>query len=177
MTTFLRSFFFSTTSLLAACGQTAEEAPPLAKAEQALIPPSIPIEINTRVNGVSVYMAYFHPSVPAGDPGYRLITGINRNSPVTVTIPGNPACVRGITNVATLDGVPQGGTVPQGIELKVIMPNGQAAGISGKTPGDNEVIFLKVNGLTPLAALPYLTYIDNSNRNLFINSWLLGCTP
>ena len=148
-----------------------------ASVEKALTPATVTVEVHPRIEGIAIYAGYYGPGLPMIDPGYKYVTGISKATGFTFTVPGSAVCENGFTTAKALDGQPiPAGIVPKGIEMKFAMPNGWSAGVPGQTPGDNEVAKIVVNG-TELGPLPIMTYNGSDNRNLYISSWLLGCTP
>lgn len=140
-------------------------------------PASITVAIKPRVEGIAVYAGYWGPELPTGDPGYKYVTGVTKAAGFQFTVPGATVCSNAFTDAKTVAGATlPTGTAPGGIELKFMMPNGWAAGQPGITPDDNEVATVLVDGVA-LAPLPYITYNSSPSKNLYLSSWLLGCTP
>lgn len=176
MKALVTSFMLCAASLWG-CGADQVPSSAIGQETKALVPTTISIEIKPRIEGIAVYAGYWGPGLPPGDPGFIYQTGVTRATGYTFSVPGTAVCGNGFTSAKALDGIaiPTGRT-PQGMEMKFIMPNGWSAGEVGLTPNDNEVAEIRVNG-TLLAPLPIMTYTGNDNRNLYVSSWLLGCTP
>lgn len=162
-------------AVMSGCG--GEQPPATEHATKKLTPTAITVQITPKIEGLTVYAGYYGPGLPPGDAGYIYKTGVTKAAGLTFTVPGSAVCGNAFTTAKALDGVPiAAGVYPHGMELKFAMPNGWTAGMPGQTPGDNEVATIVVDGQT-LAPLPIMTYTGNDNRNLFISSWLFGCTP
>ena len=162
-------------ALTMGCGGEQPAADQVAQRKGAISPTSISVQIMPRIEGITVYAGYWGPGLPPGDPGYQYVTGVTKATGLTFSVPGSAVCANGFTTAKALDDIPVV-SVPKGMEMKFAMPGGAIAGMPGLTPFDNEVATVIVGGQT-LAPLPTMTYTGNNNRNLFVSSWLFGCTP
>lgn len=179
MKSFIASLALCSVALMGCGGQG--EAPlngsSTAATQQSLTPGTVSVEIKPRIDGITVYAGYYGPGLPAGDPGYVYQTGVTKAAGLTFSVPGAAVCGLTFTNAKALDGVPlPSGIFPKGMEMKFAMPNGWAAGTPGVTPGDNEVAEIRLNGVL-LAPVPIMTYNGSDAKNMFVSSWLFGCTP
>ncbi len=140
-------------------------------------PGAINLKVTPRLSAVPVDITvmYYSTAVSAlGDSGVQK-KAASKAAPAIFALP-SVACLAAITTTDTVGGKKiEAGLVPQGIQLKVDLKSGLTAGIPGRSPHDNELVTVEVNG-EQLGALPEITYTGGSTIvNLFIQGILGGC--
>ncbi len=150
----------------------------------ALVPSTITIKAVPMVpalDGVKIYIMYAGPGLPAGDPGVQTKVATT-TAPAVFMIPGMVSVTRGITTLATVDGKPvPAGKVLQGIEGKVIMPDGSHVAGELGYPTDNQAVRFEIGG-SAVAPLSMVTYtaaagVPVGTENFYVPPYLLGATP